>query len=75
MGKAIIATDLKSTTDMLRNAGILVKPGSVVEMKDAMVKLAQNENLRKEMGKRARKIVMGRYTWKHNAQRVLKLCK
>jgi glycosyltransferase involved in cell wall biosynthesis len=75
MGKAIIATDLDSTTTMLKNAGILIKPGSVEEMYNAIVKLAQNEDLRKEMGKQARKIVMENFTWKHNARNVLKLCK
>jgi glycosyltransferase involved in cell wall biosynthesis len=75
MGKAIIATDLKSTTSILKNTGILIKPGSVVEMHNGIVKLAQNENLRNEMGKQARKMVLEKHTWKHNARSVLDLCR
>ena len=57
MGRAIIATNLADVPKFLDDGkcGIIVKPGSMEELKKAISKLADDRNLRNRLGERARK--------------------
>jgi glycosyltransferase involved in cell wall biosynthesis len=73
MGKAIIASRLGQIGDVLSDeeTALLVEPGNVKELAGAIVSLIESDELRKRLGVRAREVVVERYTWGHNAGRVL----
>ena len=54
-GKPIIASAIGGIPDMIgTNAGILVPPGDAAALADAMIKLAENSELRRSMGEAAK---------------------
>jgi len=64
-GKPCITTNIDSGMKYVvdyGNAGILVKEKNVDELRDAIIKLIENENLRKEIGEKARKRVLENFT-------------
>jgi len=73
MGKGIVASRLGQIGEVLEHEqnGLLVEPGNVVELKDAIVRLSSAKQLRENLGAAARRAAIERHTWKHNAQRVL----
>ena len=73
MGKAIVASRLGQIGEVLdhEQTALLVEPGSVEELKDAIVRLSSSKELRESLGDAARRAAVERHTWKHNAQRVL----
>jgi glycosyltransferase involved in cell wall biosynthesis len=73
MGKGIVASRLGQIGEVLEHeqTGLLVEPGNVVELKDAIVRLSSAKELRESLGAAARRAAVERHTWKHNAQRVL----
>jgi glycosyltransferase involved in cell wall biosynthesis len=73
MAKPIVATNLMDTTAMLKNgiSAILIEPYSSNAMCNAILKLAKDEEFRNKIGEEARKIVLERFTWRHNAEKVL----
>jgi glycosyltransferase involved in cell wall biosynthesis len=75
MGKPIVATNLMDTTGMLKNgiSAILIEPYSSNAMCKAILELARDEKLRIKLGEEARKIVLERFTWRHNAEHVLQI--
>ena len=50
MGKAIISSNMAQMAEILedRKTAILVKPADIDDMKDAMIELIENKNLREE---------------------------
>lgn len=73
MGKAIVASRLGQIGEVLedRETALLVEPGNVRELIDAILKLVESEKLRRRLGARAREVVTQDHTWGHNARRVL----
>jgi len=73
MGKGIVASRLGQIGEVLAHeqTGLLVEPGNVIELKDAIVRLSSSKELRESLGAAARRAAVERHTWKHNAQRVL----
>ncbi|MBA2705770.1 MAG: glycosyltransferase family 4 protein [Blastocatellia bacterium] len=73
MGKGIVASRLGQIGDLLdhEQTALLVEPGNVRELADAIMRLAGSRELRERLGSAARKAVALHYTWKHNAERVL----
>lgn len=73
MGKAIVASRLGQIGDVLIDGetALLVEPGDVRELTEAIARLAQSRELRAKMGNAARRVVIENYTWRHNAARVL----
>jgi glycosyltransferase involved in cell wall biosynthesis len=74
MGKGIVASRLGQIGEVLvdEETALLVEPGNVAELGDAIVRLIESETLRTRLGGRAREVAEREYTWTHNAQRVLK---
>ena len=73
MGKGIVASRLGQIGEVLRNeeTALLVEPGNVDELSEALVRLAESDSLRKHLGQAARRDAIEHHTWKRNAQRVL----
>ena len=73
MGKAIVASRLGQIGEVLvdQETALLVEPGNVGELENAIVRLIESETLRKSLGARAREVAAREHTWIHNAQRVL----
>ena len=74
MGKGIVASRLGQIGDVLspEETALLVTPGDSNGLADAIVRLARSPELCKRLGENARRVAVERYTWKHNARRVLR---
>lgn len=74
-GLAIVASEQGYICEMLENEknGLLVPPGDVLVLANALVQLAENSDLRQRLGKAAREEVARRYTWERTIQGVLSL--
>lgn len=73
MGKGIVASRLGQIGEVLSDdeTALLVKPGDVGELKQAILKLVESEDLRRRLGIKARETAEREHTWTHNARRVL----
>ncbi len=73
MGKGIVASDLEQIGEVLehKKTAWLVKPGDVQELVEGIIKLAEDENLRNELGRNAREEALKNYTWDKNVKRTL----
>ena len=73
MGKGIVASRLGQIGDVLVDGetALLVEPGNVRELKDALVRLIEDKGLREALGAKARETAEREHTWTRNAQRVL----
>lgn len=78
MGKAIIANDVGEVRNMLGGVGILVKGGSHYSLAEGILRLLNDEELRENLGRFARKRAERRYDWSRTASSLLiayeKLC-
>lgn len=73
MGKGIVASRLGQIGEVLVDGetALLVEPGNVEELRVAIVRLIDDEGMRRSLGGKARQTAEREYTWAHNAQRVL----
>lgn len=73
MGKAIIASDMDQMSEVLEDKedALLVIPGSVESLLQAIEKLVNCKDLRDRLGKNARKKVCERYTWDKHVDNIL----
>jgi glycosyltransferase involved in cell wall biosynthesis len=73
MGKGIVASRLGQIGEVLVDGetALLVEPGDVEELKEAILSLVQDKSLREALGMRVRAVAEREHTWTHNAQRVL----
>ena len=73
-GKPVIATNTEGFEILEQyNAGILVNPENPHELSNAIVKLLQNEQLRKQMGANGRKLVVSEYAWESTAKKTIEV--
>ena len=74
-GKPVIATDTEGFEILEKhNAGMLVNPEVSQELSDAIVKLLQNEKLRKKYSENGRRYVVENYSWKNVVKKVANVC-
>jgi glycosyltransferase involved in cell wall biosynthesis len=73
MGKGIVASRLGQIGDVLEDEknALLVEPGNAEELSRAIERLAGSRVLQEQLGAEARNTAMAKYTWGHNARRVL----
>jgi glycosyltransferase involved in cell wall biosynthesis len=73
MGKGIVASRLGQIGDVLTNeeTALLVEPGNVKELSEAVMRLTGSRELRERLGAAARREAIAKHTWAHNARRVL----
>ncbi len=73
MGKGIVASRLGQIGDVLAHeeTALLVEPGDPRRLSEAIMRLGEDEGLRRRLGAAARREAVARHTWEHNARRVL----
>lgn len=73
MGKAIIASNLEQIGDILTHneTAYMVTPGDADELVKAMEVLTEDSELRVKLGKKAREIVVEKYTWYKHTERII----
>ena len=73
--KPVIASNIGGITDVVENGnnGILVPPGDVPALAEAIKKLALNPAFCQNMGQKAKKIVDERFNWDKITERILQL--
>ena len=73
MGKAIVASRLGQIAEVLRDGqdALLVPQGDEKALAEAILRLANDPDLRVKLGHAARQKVVEQYTWKKNVERVL----
>lgn len=72
-GKPIIVSEGSSMSQIVKkeNCGIVVEFGNVNEIRDAILKMCYNENLRNQLGKNGRKAYERQYDWKIMEKRLI----
>jgi glycosyltransferase involved in cell wall biosynthesis len=73
-GKPVVASKVGGIPELVGNNknGILVLPGNVEQIVEALLRLLENQLLRNKMGEMGRKIVEEKYSWKRIGQLYLK---
>lgn len=73
-GCAIIATKCGGPTELISNgsSGLLVEPGNVLEIRDAIVKLLDNNDLKEEIGIVARRLAEENYSMRNIAKETIR---
>jgi len=77
MGKGIVASNLDQIGQVMkhRQTAILVRPNDAMALADGIVLLAQDGNLRNQLGLKARQDVVARYTWEKHVATILEKLK
>jgi glycosyltransferase involved in cell wall biosynthesis len=77
MAKPIVATRRGHKFDILQNrkTALLVDPEDERQMADAISYFIDHPGEAKTMGQAARYEILAKYTWKHNAERVINACR
>ena len=70
-GKPIVASLVGETRNMVGGAGLLVEPGNYNALSEQIANLLGNQQLRQEMGFRARLRAETRYNWRKTADNLL----
>jgi glycosyltransferase involved in cell wall biosynthesis len=73
MGKGIVASRLGQIGEVLKDeeTALLVEPGDVRALSEAILRLVRSPELRARLGAAARRAAVAQHTWTHNAERVL----
>jgi len=73
MGKAIVASRLDQIGEILKHGetALLVSPGTIEELSEAILALSANSELRRKLGENARADVVSNYTWLTHTRRIL----
>lgn len=73
MGKGIVASRLGQIGEVLEDekTALLVEPGDVKELSEAIMRMVQSRSLRERLGAAARRKAIEHHTWTRNAKRVL----
>ncbi|MCD6375026.1 MAG: glycosyltransferase family 4 protein [Caldisericaceae bacterium] len=75
MEKAILAPDMENIRDILEDGrtALLFKPDDAQSLKEKLLKLINNPDLRQQLGKNARQDVIAKFTWLGNARKTAEI--
>jgi glycosyltransferase involved in cell wall biosynthesis len=75
MGLPVVASDIAGNRELVQDekTGFLHPSRDIQRLAGALAALIDDQNLRKEMGKRSRKRIEEQFTWKQTAQKYLEL--
>lgn len=73
MAKGIVASDLDQIGEILKHneTALLVNPGSIDELAEAIYKLIINKELRETLGFNARKAVLEKFSWEIHTNNII----
>ena len=73
MGKAIIAPRLANIEEILTEGtnGMFFEPENRTQLGNALIRLIEDQEQRKQLGRNARQTVYKKHLWIHNAQRIV----
>ncbi len=74
-GKPIVSYNYEEVRKIVRDAGLLAKPGDLEDFIKKLEYLIEDEDLRKKMGRKGRKITVKEYDWKIRAKRTVDVYK
>lgn len=76
-GKAVVGSDIREAGDILKtmNIGATVLPEDAKALAEAIIKLMENPNIRKEMGERGRELVLKEFTWEAKVKEIMSFAK
>ncbi|MAG39179.1 hypothetical protein CMO90_03770 [Candidatus Woesearchaeota archaeon] len=74
-GKAIVASRVGEVPKMLKDSGIIVKPGDEKALAKGIITLLKDKSLRTKLGEKARKRAEEEYNWEVTANNLLKAYK
>jgi phosphatidylinositol alpha-mannosyltransferase len=65
MEKPAVATDVGGVKEIVHDneTGLIVKPGDVIALSNAIVQLLEDKNLSKQLGKTGRKFIVDNFDW------------
>ena len=74
-GTPVVASDIKGVGDLLEssNSGIPVIPDNPNELAKAIIKLLNDKQLREQMGKNGREMVVSNYSWENTAKKTMEV--
>jgi len=72
-GLPVVAADIPGITDVAGEVALLVPRGDAEALAVAVAELSADSGLRRRLGARGRKLVLGLHTWRHRAQGIIKL--
>jgi glycosyltransferase involved in cell wall biosynthesis len=74
-GTPVVASDIKGVGDLLEssNSGIPVIPDNPNELAKAIIKLLNDKQLREQMGKNGREMVVSNYSWENTAKKTIEV--
>jgi len=73
--RPIISTDMPNLRQLLDESAIFVSPASAEGWRDAIIRLATDEGLRRKKGEEAfARLKECRYTWEENARKIFEFC-
>ncbi len=75
-GKAMICTAIGQQAELVEDGvnGLLVPPSDAKALQEKVQLLIDDPDLRQQLGVEARQQLLGNYTWKHNARRIIQVC-
>ena len=73
--KPVVASNIKGVGDLLEssNSGIPVIPDNPNELAKAIIKLLNDKQLREQMGKNGREMVVSNYSWENTAKKTMEV--
>ncbi|HYQ82917.1 MAG TPA: glycosyltransferase family 4 protein, partial [Rubrobacter sp.] len=76
-GAPVVAASLGQIAEVIRHGetGLLYPPGELDALVASCARLLEDPDLRRRMGRAAAKEIRDRYTWDHNAARVIDLAR
>jgi len=75
--RAVVAPQCGALEEIIQSGihGVLFAPQSAAAAVEAIESLVANATLRHELGRNARELAIARFTWAHNAGRVIEACR
>lgn len=72
-GKPIVISDFSHLRELISDSGLMFQKGDIDALAGAILKLMNNETLRKEYGKNARNKIIKKYSWDNTVEKTTEI--
>lgn len=72
-GKPIVISEFSHLRELISDSGLMFQKGDIYALAGAILKLMNNETLRKEYGKNARNKIIKNYSWDNTVQKTTEI--